>query len=156
MENQLGALLIKKNKSICSAESFTVGAFGNLLGSCPGISKVYAGSLVCYQSRIKHQVLGVSQALIDQYGVISSEVCEAMAIQAQQLFQTQIAVSFTGNSGPSSMEGKPVGMCYVGIYLNEKVTVYPLMLKGKREEIKDQAVNFAVNQLIEEISKEEI
>ena len=51
--NELAELLIKNNISIGTVESFTVGNFATMLGSIPGISKVYKGSLVTYQSETK-------------------------------------------------------------------------------------------------------
>ena len=61
-------LLIKKNVTISSVESFTVGNFAATLGSVPGVSAVYKGSLVSYQTIIKHQVLGIPREVIDTYG----------------------------------------------------------------------------------------
>lgn len=152
---QLGHLLLKYHLQICSAESFTVGSFGAQLGDIPGISRVYAGSIVSYQTRIKNELLHVDQDMIDTYGVVSEQVCEAMAVNAKKIFKTDIAVSFTGNSGPLPMENKPVGLCFVGICFFETVTVYPLHLEGTRLEIKEQAIAFAKQKLIEIISKEE-
>ena len=44
--DELAKALIQYNISISSVESFTVGNFAAMLGSIPGISKVYRGSLV--------------------------------------------------------------------------------------------------------------
>ena len=51
--DELAKTLIQYNISISSVESFTVGNFAAMLGSIPGISKVYKGSLVTYQSTTK-------------------------------------------------------------------------------------------------------
>ena len=51
--NELAELLIEKGITISSVESFTVGNFATMLGSIPGISKVYKGSLITYQSETK-------------------------------------------------------------------------------------------------------
>ena len=58
--NELAELLIKNNISIGTVESFTVGNFATMLGNIPGISKVYKGSLVTYQSETKERLLGTS------------------------------------------------------------------------------------------------
>ena len=42
--DELAKTLIQYNISISSVESFTVGNFAAMLGSIPGISKVYKGS----------------------------------------------------------------------------------------------------------------
>ena len=56
---ELAELLIKNNISIGTVESFTVGNFATMLGNIPGISKVYKGSLVTYQSQTKERLLGI-------------------------------------------------------------------------------------------------
>ena len=55
--NELAELLIEKGITISSVESFTVGNFATMLGSIPGISKVYKGSLVTYQNKTKEKVI---------------------------------------------------------------------------------------------------
>ena len=57
--DELAKALIQYNISISSVESFTVGNFAAMLGSIPGISKVYRGSLVTYQSETKERLLGI-------------------------------------------------------------------------------------------------
>ena len=86
-------LLIEKNVSISSVESFTVGNFAAALGSVPGVSAVYKGSLVSYQNIIKHKVLGIPQEVIDTYGVISNEVAGLMCINGQKMFDTDLCIS---------------------------------------------------------------
>ena len=128
--NELAELLIKNNISIGTVESFTVGNFATMLGNIPGISKVYKGSLVTYQSETKERLLGIEHPLIEKYGV----------------------VSFTGNAGPDAMEGKPVGEVYIGIAY-EDVVVYKLNLEGSRKEIALKAIDFAQKKIIEKILK---
>ena len=146
---EIGAYLIENNISIASIESFTVGSFASLIGSIPGISKVYRGSMVTYQTEMKHRLLGIEQDIIDKYGVVSEEVASQMAIRGQEIFMCDLCVSFTGNSGPLPMEGKPVGLCYMGISYRNETEVYTLHLSGTREEIKQQALIKACEELKE-------
>lgn len=148
--DELAEILMRYNISISSVESFTVGNFATMLGSIPGISKVYKGSLVTYQSSTKERLLGISHELIEKYGVVSKEIASLMCINGKQILDSDICVSFTGNAGPEAMEGKPVGLVYVGI-LYEGVNIYELKLKGTRQEIAQQAINFAIRKLIEKI-----
>lgn len=148
--DELAEILMKYNISISSVESFTVGNFATMLGNIPGISKVYKGSLVTYQSNTKERLLGISHELIEKYGVVSKEIASLMCVNGKQILDSDICVSFTGNAGPDAMEGKPVGLVYVGI-LYEGVNVYELKLKGTRQEIVKQAINFAIRKLIEKI-----
>lgn len=148
--DELAKALIKYNISISSVESFTVGNFAAMLGSIPGISKVYKGSLVTYQSNTKERLLGISHEVIEKYGVVSKEIASLMCINGKQILDSDICVSFTGNAGPDAMEGKPVGLVYIGI-LYEGVNIYELKLKGTRQEIQQQAMDFVIRKLIEKI-----
>ena len=148
--DELAKALIKYNISISSVESFTVGNFAAMLGSIPGISKVYKGSLVTYQNKTKERLLGISHEVIEKYGVVSKEIASLMCINGKQILDSDICVSFTGNAGPDAMEGQPVGLVYIGI-LYEGVNIYELKLKGTREEIQQQAIDFVVRKLIEKI-----
>jgi PncC family amidohydrolase len=147
----LAELLFKNNLSISSVESFTVGGFASQIGSISGISQVYRGSLVSYQTRIKRDVLKINQETIDQFGVVSKEIAELMAIHGQSMFDSNICISFTGNAGPTAMEGKPVGLIYIGIAINDNVNTYRYQLSGTRQQIKEQAIQLGTNQLVKNL-----
>lgn len=148
---KLGKQLIDKNLSIASIESFTVGGFANMLGAIPGISKVYKGSAVTYQSCIKEKLLGISHDKVEKYGVVSAEIASDMAVFGQQLFESDICISFTGNAGPLPMENKPVGLCYVGLKFKDDLTIYQLQLSGTRDEIKNQAIDLGKQYILEKL-----
>ena len=135
--NEFAELLIKNNISIGTVESFTVGNFATMLGNIPGISKVYKGSLVTYQSETKERLL---------------EIATLMCVNGKSILDVDLCVSFTGNAGPDAMEGKPVGEVYIGIAY-EDVVVYKLNLEGSRKEIALKAVDFAQKKIIEKILK---
>lgn len=137
---ELVTFLINKNISISSVESFTVGGFASLLGSFSGISKVYRGSLVSYQTCIKRDVLNIDEKVINEFGVVSKETAGLMAINGQKMFNSDICISFTGNAGPSAMEGKPVGLVYIGITFYDQVKTMCFQLNGSRQQIKEQAI----------------
>ncbi len=150
--NELAELLIEKGITISSVESFTVGNFATMLGSIPGISKVYKGSLITYQSETKERLLSIDHALIEKYGVVSKEIATLMCVNGKSILDTDLCVSFTGNAGPDAMEGKPVGEVYIGIAYQD-VVVYKLNLTGSRQEIASKAVEFAEKKIIEKINE---
>ena len=162
--NELAELLIKNNISIGTVESFTVGNFATMLGSIPGISKVYKGSLVTYQSETKERLLGIEHPLIEKYGVVSKEIATLMCVNGKSILDVDLCVSFTGNAGPDAweekpagrvycaMEGKPVGEVYIGIAYQD-VVVYKLNLEGSRKEIALKTIDFAQKKVIEKILK---
>lgn len=147
--NELAQFLINNDISISSVESFTVGNFAAMLGSVPGISKVYKGSLITYQSETKERLLSIDHETIVKYGVVSKEIASLMCVNGKMILDSDICVSFTGNAGPEAMENKPVGEVYIGIYFKKDISVYQLNLKGSRQEIVDQAIDFAVKKLID-------
>lgn len=151
--NELADFLKAHDISIASVESFTVGAFASSIGSISGISQVYKGSLVSYQTCIKRDVLHIDQKIIDTYGVVSKEVAGLMAIKGKDMFSSDICISFTGNAGPTAMEGKPVGLIYIGIAFLDKISTYCFELSGTREDIKNQAVKLGIEKILEILKK---
>jgi len=146
---ELAQLLIQRNISISSVESFTVGGFAKIIGSISGISAVYRGTLVSYQTRIKRDVLHIDEKIIDQFGVVSKEVAGLMAIQGQKMFDSDVCISFTGNAGPSAMEGKPVGLIYIGIAYDENIYTFCYRLSGSRDDIQKQAILIGIEKILE-------
>lgn len=143
--DKLVELLIKNNYSISSVESFTAGMFSSMLGDVSGVSKCLKGSLVTYQTNIKQDVLNIDKSLIDNYGVISQEISNQMAIQGKEIFNSDICVSFTGNAGPYAMENKPVGYVYMSVYFKKQIFEYHFHLKGSRKDIRETACNKMIN-----------
>lgn len=150
---ELAKYLIDNQISISSVESFTVGGFANEIGSISGISAVYRGSLVSYQTCIKKDVLKIDERIIEQYGVVSNEIVGLMAISGQQMFDSDICISFTGNAGPSAMEGKPVGQVHIGIAYQGEIHTFCFMLSGSRNDIKKQAILLGIKKSLEILKK---
>lgn len=88
--------LLKETITVGIAESMTGGACAHAFVQHSGISKIFKGSIVCYQDSIKSDVLGVPKTLIETYGVVSKEVCEAMVEHAETMFKSQLTLSVTG------------------------------------------------------------
>lgn len=153
MVQELARKLIEKNLSICSAESLTGGLFGASISDISGISKVYKGSLVTYQDQAKIDVLRVKESTIQNFGALSLECAYEMVKNVQKMFNSDIAVSFTGNAGPTGSEGKPVGLVYIGVYFLGEVEIIELNLKGTREEIRNECLRVVSNKILRKIEK---
>lgn len=149
--DELAKLLIDRNITIASVESFTAGNFAAKLASVSGISKVYKGSLITYQNEIKERLLGIDKSLIEHHGVVSKEIATLMCVNGKQIMDSDICVSFTGNAGPEAMEGKPVGLVYIGIIYGKQINVYELELKGSREKIQQDAIFFVIRKIVDKI-----
>lgn len=136
--------LNSSNLTISSAESFTGGGFANFITNIPNASKCFMGGIVSYDANVKINNLGVNKEIIENFGTISKECCKEMVTKCRELFNTDLAVAFTGNAGPSASENKEVGLCYIGICSKDRCIINELHLKGTRQEIKDQAIKIVI------------
>jgi len=115
LENAVGALFRGSGMTLSAAESCTGGKISSLITSVPGASEYYLGSVTSYAIPVKEKVLGVPEATINEYGVVSSEVAAAMAEGGRNLTGSTYAVSATGLAGPGGDEHNPVGTVWIGI-----------------------------------------
>lgn len=143
--------LVDHKLTISSMESVTGGLFASTFTSIPGASQAFKGSAVTYQDEVK-EAFGVKKDTIEKYGAISSNVAKEMAIKASEFFKSDVSVSFTGNAGPDAQEDKPVGMVFVSIRIKDKLFTYQLALKGERDAIRKQCVDFAFQTLLDKLN----
>lgn len=146
--NELYLLLKNKGWTIGSCESLTAGLFTARFAEINGVSSVLKGGIVTYQSDVKADLVGVKRSLIEQYGVVSEPCASAMASQAKKLLKCDLCVSFTGNAGPTAMDGQPVGSVYCAIAFQDEVLPYHFQLSGSRNEIREQVIECMVQELI--------
>ena len=116
LESVVEGLLKEKGLTIGTAESCTGGLMAKRLTDVPGASQVFKGGIVSYTNEVKHNVLGVPQELLDQYGAVSAPVAQAMAEGARRALGCDIALSSTGVAGPDKDDrGNEVGTMFVAI-----------------------------------------
>lgn len=96
---------------ICStAESCTGGLISKLLTDQPGSSAWFDHASITYSNDAKQRMLGVPGDLIEQFGTVSRECVESMAIGSVERGMTHIACSVSGVAGPDGgTPEKPVG-----------------------------------------------
>ena len=141
MEEVVEALLKEKGLTIGTAESCTGGLMAKRLTDLPGASRIFRGGIVSYTNEVKAGVLGVPQALLDQYGAVSAPVAQAMAEGARRSLGCDIALSSTGVAGPDRDDrGNEVGTMFVAIATPEGSHVRPLHLGSRpvRERLRIQ------------------
>ncbi|MBO9579372.1 MAG: CinA family protein [Sphingobium sp.] len=98
------------NRRIAVAESCTGGLVSAALTEIPGSSDVFDAGFVTYSNVLKHDVLGVSDDVLDTFGAVSIATAWAMAQGALVKSGADIAVSITGIAGPGGgSEMRPVG-----------------------------------------------
>lgn len=110
------ALLKEQGLTVGTAESCTGGLIAKLLTDLPGSSAAFRGGIVSYTNEVKEGVLGIPRALLTEYGAVSPQVAEAMALGARKALGCDIALSATGVAGPDPDDrGNPIGLVYLGL-----------------------------------------
>lgn len=140
---------------IAAAESCTGGLVAGALTEIAGASDVFERGFVTYSNDAKTEVLGVAPEMIGEFGAVSAEVAEAMALGAIQHSKADFALSVTGIAGPSGgTAAKPVGLVYIGIANREGTAFhYKCLFKGDRDDVRLQAVKEALNLLMSFVEK---
>ena len=141
------ALLKEKGLTLGAAESCTGGLLAKYMTDLPGSSAVFRGGIVSYTDSVKAGLLGVPQALLDEYGAVSPQVAEAMARGAKAALGCDIAVSTTGIAGPDSDDrGNPVGLVYLGLAYEDKCYVREFHAGNvARERVRRQSARTALD-----------
>ncbi|KAB1069451.1 competence/damage-inducible protein A [Tamlana haliotis] len=146
--------LTKTGQTLAIAESCTGGAVAERFTVNPGASAYFKGGLVTYSTQSKINVLKVSEETINQYSVVSAQVAEAMAQNAQQLFQSDYAVATTGNAGPEKGDSDAdVGTVFVAVATKEAVYSQEFNFGNLRIKVINRGVNKALEMLLKEIFK---
>ncbi|UPM49125.1 competence/damage-inducible protein A [Synechococcus sp. A10-1-5-1] len=119
-EQSLAAVVLERlrerGQTVAVAESCTGGGLGASVAAVPGASDVFLGGVIAYSNRVKQQVLGVPQALLEAHGAVSDPVAEAMAEGARRLTGADWALAITGVAGPGGgTEQKPVGLVHIAV-----------------------------------------
>ena len=131
--------------TVGTAESCTGGLVAGCLTAVPGSSSVVRGGVVSYAIPVKHEVLGVSQQVLDEPGVgaVSSECACQMAEGARRVLGCDVAVSLTG------IPGKPVGTVWMGLSTAAGVRSELHRFDGDRAQVRSAAVARALELLCE-------
>ncbi len=143
--------LHEKNLSVVSAESCTGGWVAKQITDLSGSSSIFDRGFVTYSNQAKQDMLEVSSDALDNYGAVSEQVVIEMVEGALKNSQADIALSISGIAGPGGgTKEKPVGMvCFGWMKKNEKAHAKTIILEGNRDEIRRQAVDFALKGVLE-------
>jgi len=154
IEQTIGRLFTQKGKTLALAESCTGGKLASKFTTHPGASKYFKGGVVAYATVAKEDVLKVPSQLIQQNSVVSSQVAESMAVQAQKLFQSDYALSTTGNAGPTKGDSEAeAGTVYIALAMPNGVFSERFEFGKNRDRVIGKAVNKALELLLKEILK---
>ena len=124
--------LIHKKFTISVAESCTGGLLASNFTRLSNASKYFQIGLITYSNKAKINILKVNKKIIDKYGAVSPETCEAMVKNLAKLSKSKINISITGVAGPNGgTKLKPVGLVYIGVKKSNKMLITKNIFKNK-------------------------
>lgn len=152
LESVIAEILTEKKLSIATAESCTGGMIASRLVNCPGISEIFIEGAVTYSNKSKINRLGVKPDTLEKYGAVSPETALEMAEGIAKTSDANIGLSTTGIAGPGgATKDKPVGLVYIGLYINGSVKYKKFNTSGTREMIRSKASFAALDFLRREL-----
>lgn len=136
-----------KNLNLAVAESVTGGEITRRITKIPGASRHFISGIIAYSEASKVRDLNVSEDTLEKYGAVSSETAVEMAKGLLNRKDADIAVSTTGFAGPSTGEGKPIGLVYICVADKTRVEIFERIFTGDRQAIQEKAASLALANL---------
>lgn len=150
LATELGQLLLRKKWTITTAESCTGGGIGYWLTAVPGSSAYVDRGFITYSNKAKQQLLAVRSATLLQFGAVSEQTVREMAEGAAKAANADMAIAVSGIAGPDGGSVyKPVGTVCFGFCVNGNIASSQLVFAGDRQQIRQQAIDYALKQSIE-------
>ena len=146
LEKVLGEILLRKNKTLSTAESCTSGLLAHKITNIPGSSLYFKGGVNGYSNEIKEKILKVKSETLKKYGAVSKETAFEMSKNVKEIFETNLSISITGIAGPTGgTPEKPVGLVFFGITSENITQTYKrTFLNRDRSYIKEASANTAM------------
>ena len=118
------------------------------LTAIPGSSAAFLGGAATYSNELKQRFLGVRETTLASFGAVSRECAEEMVEGICARTGADAGISVTGIAGPSGgTPDKPVGRVYIGVKLHDKTRIFECNFRGGREQVRNQTVSRALNEL---------
>ena len=152
--------LRSQSKRLVVAESLTGGLLTAQFAAIAGASDVLLTGIIAYDTRLKHELLGVSNQLLENQGPVDPEVAAQMAEGLRSRIASKIGIdsdqivgiSTTGVAGPTAQGEKQVGELYIAVSQAGATKVFAHQLEGERGQIQNSAVLLGVGHLWDEIT----
>jgi nicotinamide-nucleotide amidase len=152
--------LRSQKKFLVIAESLTGGLLTAQFAAIAGASDVLLTGIVAYDTKLKHELLGVSNQLLENQGPVDPEVAAQMSEGLRSKIASKlgidsdqiVSIATTGVAGPSPQGEKPVGELYIAVSQSSETKVFAHQLTGDRAQIQNSAVLLGVGHLWDEIT----
>ncbi|MGC7872204.1 CinA family protein [Desulfosporosinus sp. SYSU MS00001] len=152
-------LLKELSATITTVESCTGGHIISTITDVEGASDVTPGGYVTYSNRQK-LAIGISEDIIEHYGVYSLECAKAMAVVGQKNTQADFSVGVTGTFSNIDLhnEGSEPGVVYFSIVFKEEQAIaekinVPIMERHDQKQFVTEIVLKRVVDVLESIHK---
>lgn len=142
----IAQLAIERELTLATAESLTGGKISCQLAAAESSSDWFAGSVVAYASRVKHDVLGVPDG-----PVISADCAAAMAEGVARLLGADLTVAVTGVGGPDDQEGQPPGTVWFGLRIDGATVTELRHFDGDPAQIVDDTTQHALELVLAQL-----
>jgi len=142
----IGALKTR-GETVATAESLTGGLVAAVLTSVPGSSAVVRGGLVVYATPLKHELAGVDDELLAEFGPVHPDVAAQLADGARVTCGSTWGIGLTGVAGPDPQGGIEPGVVHVGVSGPEAAEVHTIGIDGNRHQVRAAAVRTALDLL---------
>lgn len=146
VESMVLAAAAEHGWTIGTAESATGGLVAARLTAVPGASATYRGSVVAYSTELKHELLDVGSAIVQDQGVVSEQTAIAMAEGGAVRLGVDVCLAVTGSTGPDPQE-QEVGTMIFAVRTPDAVRARTLRLPGDRERIRTYASTAGLHML---------
>lgn len=151
LAEKVGLTLKASGLMLATAESCTGGWVGEVVTAVPGSSHWYDRGFITYTNLSKQEMLGVSAETLAQFGAVSEQTVQEMAVGALNNSHAQIAIAISGIAGPGGATPfKPVGTVCMAWALNGVcVRSETRNFSGDRQEVRAQAVQAVLAGILE-------
>ena len=142
-------LLKEKKMTVTTVESCTGGLMSATLVEVSGASEVFYQGVVTYANEAKVRLVGVKESTLAAHGAVSEETAREMAEGGAKAANADACLSVTGIAGPGGgTKEKPVGLVYIGCFVNGTTVVEKNHFTGSRREVREQSVEAAFRLLL--------
>ncbi|MES0327258.1 MAG: CinA family protein [Gammaproteobacteria bacterium] len=146
LAQQLGECLAARGVKLATAESCSGGWIAKTITDLPGSSAWFEGAIVCYSNESKHELLGVSEVTIKEFGAVSGDTVLEMTDGVFERTSADVVVSVSGIAGPDGgTDDKPVGTVWLCWGKRDKTSIAKeFHFEGDREAVRLQTVEAAL------------